>query len=227
MRIIIVRHGHPDYAMDCLTPLGHLQAKAAAERLKDEGIEEIYTSPMGRARQTAEYTADLLGIREMKVLDFAHEISWSSRDGRPIFEDGHPWTISDTIVAENRSLSDKDWRTHPYFSNNTAVDQNAYVSEETDRWLEGLGLKREGLYYRNCREDDWQHTIALFCHGGSSSVMFSRIFNLEFPFICATFHIDFTGITILRFDRKPGSLTIPIFELLNDARHIRGIESPV
>ena len=38
MRIIFVRHGHPDYVHDCLTDLGHLQATAAAERLRDEGI---------------------------------------------------------------------------------------------------------------------------------------------------------------------------------------------
>ena len=32
MRIVFVRHGHPDYKNDCLTPLGHEQAKAAAAR---------------------------------------------------------------------------------------------------------------------------------------------------------------------------------------------------
>ena len=40
MKIILVRHGHPDYENDCLTPLGHEQAAKAAMRLKDEGIEK-------------------------------------------------------------------------------------------------------------------------------------------------------------------------------------------
>ena len=31
MRIIFVRHGHPNYELDCLTPLGKLQAQAVAE----------------------------------------------------------------------------------------------------------------------------------------------------------------------------------------------------
>jgi len=35
MRIIFVRHGHPNYEKDCLTELGHRQAEAAAQRLKD------------------------------------------------------------------------------------------------------------------------------------------------------------------------------------------------
>jgi len=47
MKIVFVRHGHPDYHNDCLTELGHLQAEAAAQRLEQEGIEEIYSSTRG------------------------------------------------------------------------------------------------------------------------------------------------------------------------------------
>ena len=36
MRIIFVRHGHPNYEKDCLTDLGVLHAKAVAQRLKNE-----------------------------------------------------------------------------------------------------------------------------------------------------------------------------------------------
>ena len=53
MRILFVRHGHPNYELDCLTELGKKQAEAAALRLKDEGIEEIYASTCGRAFETA------------------------------------------------------------------------------------------------------------------------------------------------------------------------------
>ena len=55
MKIIFVRHGHPDYEKDCLTELGHKQAEAAAERLKDEPIWRIYSSTCGRAYETALY----------------------------------------------------------------------------------------------------------------------------------------------------------------------------
>ena len=34
MKIVFVRHGHPNYHEDCLTELGHLQAEAAARRLE-------------------------------------------------------------------------------------------------------------------------------------------------------------------------------------------------
>ena len=62
MRLILVRHGDPNYELDCLTELGHRQAKVVAERLMEEGIEEIYCSPQGRAQQTAKPFAELSGI---------------------------------------------------------------------------------------------------------------------------------------------------------------------
>ena len=58
MNLYIVRHGNPNYDLDCLTPLGHEQAEAAAEALEAIGIDEIYSSPMGRARETAKHLAD-------------------------------------------------------------------------------------------------------------------------------------------------------------------------
>ena len=81
MRIVFVRHGEPNYELDCLTPLGRKQAKAAAERLREEGIEEIYSSPFGRAKETAQAASDALGIRPIRVLDFMHELYWAVRTG--------------------------------------------------------------------------------------------------------------------------------------------------
>ena len=57
MRIIFVRHGHPDYDKDCLTELGHKQAIAAAQRLKNEKIDRVFSSSCGRAAETAEHIA--------------------------------------------------------------------------------------------------------------------------------------------------------------------------
>ena len=56
MRLIFIRHGDPNYALDQLTELGERQAQAAAIRLENEGIHKIYASTMGRAVQTAQAT---------------------------------------------------------------------------------------------------------------------------------------------------------------------------
>ena len=225
MRILFVRHGEPDYAHDCLTPLGRVQAKAAALRLKDEGIEAIYTSPMGRAVETARETADLLGL-EPVTLDFMHEIHWSSADGEPIFLGGHPWNIADALANEGWDLTRTDWPDHPLFARNLVTADARRVGDETDRWLRTLGYQREGVSYRCMREDDRQYTAALFCHGGSSTAALARIFSLPFPYLCAAVHLDFTGLFIVRFSRRPGSAALPVVELCGDDRHIRGFSAP-
>ncbi len=226
MRLVIVRHGEPNYERDCLTDLGHEQARLAAERLRDEEIEEIFTSPMGRARETAAYTAERLGIKNVGVLDFMSEVRWGSVDGSPIFAGGHPWSISDEIVRRGLNLCDESWRGNDFFRNNLVTAECDKVARGTDEWLRSLGYEREGLYYRNMRRDEAQHTVALFCHGGSSSAMISHVLNQTFPYVCATLHVDFTGITILRFDRFPGSLCIPSLEIACDSRHILRPSNP-
>ena len=70
-RICLVRHGETDWnagkrikgQIDIpLSALGHAQARAAGNALKDEGFAAIYSSDLTRARQTAEATAHLARI---------------------------------------------------------------------------------------------------------------------------------------------------------------------
>ena len=49
-----------------------------------------------------------------------------------------------------------------------------------------------------------------------------HILNLPFPYACGLFHLEFTGITVIRLGRKPGTQTLPCLELANDGRHIHG-----
>ena len=53
MLLYYVRHGDPIYDPNQLTELGKLQAAAVAKRLARYGVDEVYTSPSNRARQTA------------------------------------------------------------------------------------------------------------------------------------------------------------------------------
>jgi len=222
MRLILVRHAEPNYELDCLTELGHKQAKIAAQRLINEGIEEIYSSPMGRARQTAQAFSDASGIKKIEILDFMHEIRYGPENDL-YNEEWSPWAASDKMISKGQELCTENWRELPVFTGNTATIDVDNVMKNADSLLEKWGYKREGLYYRNIRSNDDQHTIALFSHGGSSTALLSRIFNIPFPYLCATLHIPHTGITILRFDRTPGKLAVPVIELACDGRHIQNI----
>ena len=219
MRIIIVRHGEPDYQKDCLTETGRIQAGRAAERLKEEGIEEIWSSPLGRAYETAEATSKALGL-PIHTLECMRELYWGSRDREEMYMDGHPWDTADTMARNGVELNDADWRRGSWFSNNRVIEAVDMVEKGIDEWLAGFGYIRDGLYYRHERAEKDHYTIALFCHGGSSSAAIGHILNLPFPYVCGMLHMEFTGITILRFDRNSGPCTLPCLELANDAKHI-------
>ena len=222
MRIIIVRHGEPNYERDCLTELGKIQAQACAQRLLGEGIETIYSSSMGRAKATAEAFSEVSGIDGIHLLDFMREIRFGY--GEALYESGNPWDEADKMATEGRDINDPAWHDLPFFKENAATADVDKIAEGTDEWLRELGYEREGLYYRCVRNDDQEHTVALFCHGGSGTAMLSRILNLPFPYLCGIIRMQHTSITILRLEKTPGSRIMPVLELTGDARHIRNLD---
>ena len=58
MFLYYVRHGEPNYELDCLTEKGKKQAEALASLFKKVGIQKVYASTMGRAQETAKPTAE-------------------------------------------------------------------------------------------------------------------------------------------------------------------------
>lgn len=220
MRIIFVRHGHPDYVRDCLTELGHRHAAAAAERLRDEGVERVFSSTCGRAMETAGHLAALAGL-PVERCEFMREISWGPLEGAAYADSDSPWNIADRLIAAGASLMEPDWAGKEPFCRNRLVQCVQNVAAGTDAWLQTLGYTREGLYYRVTGEP--QGTVAAFGHGGASAAILSHLLNLPFPYVCAAMGPDYTGITIVTLQEERGSLAMPKIELLNDARHIRGL----
>lgn len=108
------------------------------------------------------------------------------------------------------------------FCRNQVISHVERVAQSTDAWLSTLGYEREGDFYRV--GENTNKTIAMFSHGGSSSAMLARLFNLPFPFVCSAICPEFTAITIVSFSNETGKLVTPKFEILNDARHIQDLQ---
>lgn len=225
MRIVFVRHGHPDYKLDCLTELGHRHAEAVAERLADEPFTKIYSSTCGRAVETAEHIAARHGL-SVESFDFMREIKWGSIDGQPLpHKGGYPWGVTRAMVSEGQSLMRTNWMEEGPFANNSVKYLVENIGVEFDKFLEPFGYVREGDFYRVTRENT--ETVAMVSHGGSSSAAISHLFNLPFPFFCNTVHMDFTSIIVVKFPEDVGVLVAPRFELLADSRHIGNIDGEV
>ena len=217
MKLIFVRHGHPNYKNDCLTELGHLHAEAAAERLKNEKIDKIFSSSCGRAYETAEHIAARHGLDIVK-LDFMRELKWGVKNTEDFL---HPWDRSKEWVAKGKDVMDLQWDTDEEYTGRTVTGCYYTVAEGIDQWLKAQGLEREGGYYRITERND--DVILLASHAGSSSAVLAHIFNMPFPFVCSAIPPDYTAITVVNFKGEAGELTAPEFELVNDARHIEGI----
>ncbi len=217
-RLIFVRHGEPDYVGDRLTKTGHAQAEACAERLKDEGIEEIYASPMGRAQETASHTAEKLGL-PIKTLDYMHEVDWG---GEGVPDGGHPWTISEKMVNdEDFDFYGEDWKKHPGFEKNKVTELYDVISAGIDGFLETQGFKHEGSRFL-CERDEAK-TVALFSHGGSGACALAHILSLPYPYVCTFFPYAFTSVIILEFPAQKGKFVHPRVELFNDVSHMKNL----
>ena len=220
MRIVFVRHGEPDYEKDCLTETGKRQAEAAARRLVREGISVIYSSPMGRAAETAACTAKALSL-PIHTLDFMHEISWG---GPGVPDKGHPWTVSDRMISEDDfDFYHDSWRDHLYFKNNVAVQYLDDISRQFDALLLRHGYRHDGT--RFFCEAQQQETIAVFSHGGSGACVLAHLLALPFPYVCTVLPYEFTSVIILEFPVRTGCHVHPRIELFNDAAHILDVSS--
>lgn len=221
MKILFVRHGQPNYKDDCLTPLGHAQAEAAAKRLKDEKIDAFYASSCGRAYETAVHIANSHG-KNVEKLDFMREIQWGPKGGQP-HVDYNPWAKASEMVISGIPVMDANWAENEIMKDNFVSERIQLVGDIFDKWLSAFGYDREGDYYRVKREN--HDCILLASHGGSSSSVFARIFNIPFTCIATNFRIDFTGITEVYFENKVGSLITPKIVLFNDAKHLQNVDA--
>ena len=102
MELVLVRHGEPEWVRDGysvddppLTARGRDQSDRLADRLAAEHFDEIYVSPMTRARQTAAPLLARLGRPE--VVD-----SWLEEIRNPLWH-GTPAERAEEAFAEERA----------------------------------------------------------------------------------------------------------------------------
>ena len=220
MRLIFIRHGDPNYALDCLTELGVRQAEAVSFRLENEQIDKIYSSTMGRAVETATATADRLGLPILERLSFMDE-RWAPTHTFS-FAHPHPWAEADALAEEGLSLFELDPQKTEWFGDAARLAYDQEMRGAFDNWLATLGYKREGQYYRCVKENN--DVIALFSHAGSSSRVMAHLMNLPFVYFCHMFRLAHTSICIFDFGGSSDTLVTPKARLMNDSKHITAIQ---
>ena len=176
MRILIIRHGDPDYSIDSLTPTGWIEAEALSEYLMKMSISGIYVSPLGRAQDTIRPYLEKSGM-EAVTLDFLRE--FSPRVKKPGIDGvGVSWDWLPGEFAPRDYFFDKDeWYTAPEFLAAGVKEEYDRVTAELDKLLAKHGYERDGRAYHAVRPN--HDTIVLVCHFGVESVLLSHLFGVS------------------------------------------------
>lgn len=177
MKLIIVRHGDPDYENDSLTELGWKEAEALSERMKNVKADECYVSPLGRAKDTAS-----LSLKKMNME--ATELTWL-REFAPIVKRPEKtgvawdWLPQDWTKMPYAFDFDK-WTDYPALEDAKVREEVDWIYSEFDAFLEKHGYKKEGKLFKVLNPNS--DVIVFFCHFGLECILLSYLLNLP-PFV--------------------------------------------
>ena len=173
MDLIIVRHGRPERVEDLqhaadpgLTDIGLRQADAVAHFLLGEQVDHVVSSPMLRARQTAQPLADALGM-DPQIVDDLREIDHEATEYIPTEElkaqGGEAWQA----VIDNPELL------------HGGADIEAFADTVTAAFEQVIA-------------DNGGRTVAVFCHGMVTMQFLRRILGYD---DIHALRVDYCGIS--------------------------------
>lgn len=204
MKLLIARHGDPDYAHDSLTEVGRIEAELLADRLCAVPADRYYVSPLGRAQETAAPTLTRLGrsaethawLREFDPL-----IRRPDRDLPGISWDWLPedWT------ADPRHYDKDAWCTTEIMREGGVPEKAAEVYAGIDALLAENGYVRErGGYYRAAAANE--KTLVFFCHFGVECVILGHLLGVSPMVLWHGFCAAPTSVTtVITEERRPGN----------------------
>ena len=220
MKLFIIRHGDPDYANDCLTPLGKRQAEALGRRFANTDLDMVFISPLGRAQETAKPTCEIKKLHA-EILD------WTSENA--IYEElmvpeGNTsrWCFAqqNTNYTNYETIRYYDnWqKAHPDFDRVSVRAGMERIGTESDAFLKKLGYERQGAVYKILEPSE--KSVAVFCHQGFGLSWYAHLMQLPPHLVWAGFDVAHTGVTLFHFENYENGITTPKCLMLSDLSHI-------
>jgi probable phosphoglycerate mutase len=177
MRILIIRHGDPDYEHDTLTETGWKEAELLSEEISKLDIAAFYVSTLGRARDTASLTLKKMnrtGTEYEWLKEFPPRIMRPDKTEQESIT--WDWLPQDWTTVEDYFRRDLWDTTDIMKAGGVDVEYNRVI-DNFDKLLAKHGYVRDGEYYRV--EKPNRDTIAFFCHFGLECVLLSRLMNVS------------------------------------------------
>ena len=195
MRIVIIRHGEPDYSIDSLTEKGWREAELLADRLIKIDAAGVYCSPLGRARDTMKPYLSL-SKKEYEICDWLEEFEYEKMIYPETNKAKSMWDFHPRFLDEHKDFYDREkWIEQSFIKESNIPKAIQKVFDGFDGLLKKYGYERNGTYYNVLEEN--HDTIYLFCHFGIESVLLSHLFNCSPQVVSHNFIALPTSVTTL------------------------------
>jgi len=223
MRLYIIRHADPDYENNTITPAGHLEAQALASRMAKEGLTHLYCSSMGRAKDTARYTANQIGT-EPVVEDWACEISdCYYHHGERRFS---VWDMPAEIVRGQAPFHTLEhWEKIDPSAAPVIQERFKIVGRCSDEFVARHGYQRDGGRYRIVKPN--KDRIAFVCHNGIALFWLAHLLEIPPTLLWAGIWHAPSSVTTVLFEERSGEWAVPRAISVGDVSHLYAAGLPV
>lgn len=231
MRIIFVRHAEPDYEHHTLTERGFEEARILANRIPHWKVDRFFTSPLERAKLTAEPSLRSMG-RTAEVVDWMQEFSYPVID--PVTGKKQvPWDFMPQYWTNEPLLFDKDnFFRHPLLQSNAAYEDAVIrLRQGLDSVLSEYGYHRKDGYYEADEEKtrgDEDVSLVFFAHLGANLEAVGYLLGISPVVLQQSIYLAPTSLCILNSEKRQcGSIpdrvpAIAMFraQVLGDVSHL-------
>ena len=218
MKLLIIRHGDPDYTIDSLTEKGWKEAEYLAEKLSKMKLDYLYVSPLGRAKDTASCTLKKIN-RTAVECDWRREFDVfinrpDQTERKKILWDWLPqdWT------KEERFYQYDHWFENERMEEGNAKKNYDYVTGKFDELLAQHGYVREGHYYRAEKPND--DTLVFFCHFGLECVLLSHLIGASPMVLWHGFCAAPTSVTTVNTEERREGIASFRISAFGDVSHL-------
>lgn len=218
MRLMIVRHGDPDYIHDSLTEKGKREAELLSKRLAKMDIQEFYQSPLGRAQLTASYTLHEMH-REAETLDWLRE--FDPRIIRPdrILRKSVAWDWQVEDWTKDCRFYDYDhWYENDVMRRGNVKEKYQWVCDNFDVFLKEHGYVHDGKLFRV--EKGNHDTIVFFCHFGVECVLLSHLLHISPMILWQGFVAAPSSVTIVHTEERRKGIAAFRIAQFGDISHL-------
>jgi broad specificity phosphatase PhoE len=215
LTLLLTRHGHTDRSEPeqylgqrveaHLSARGRKDARSLARRLATVEIQRVLTSPLSRARETAEILAKSHGVTvepDQRLL----ELDYGGWEGHTIDE------INKLFPGEFEKY-DSDPGRHEIGGGESGTEVAARIWPVIDDLLDWAERARAGKAHA-------ESTALVVGHSSSNRILLAMLVGIDLNDYRRRFDQDWTNLTVLRWpDRASG----PRLLLANDQAHTRGV----